>query len=463
MLRRYSSLAKCVKELLSEPPKSETNLILKGWVKSTRSSKNVAFLDLVDGTSHQDIKCVIRPPSLLPQVKPGSSIELSGKWSEGRGNQKYEVQVTENDSISLLGDVDPLYPLIKSGHSQAFLRSIPQYRWRESQAAAIMRFRSDVENSLMDYFRDMSFVKTHPPVITGADCEGAGEVFSISAGDNENGFFGKEAYLTVSAQLHLEVLCSALGRVWCLSPCFRAEESDTNRHLSEFWMLEAEVAFVENVNELTDFAEGMIKRVVGDLVASENMKGDVLLGKSKELGKSLQERWDMLLAKKWNSITYTEAVKILSKAYKEGVEFKYEPIWGEGLKTEHEKWLAGEYFQNPVFVTDYPLEEKAFYMKINNSDDAAPTVACFDLLVPEIGELIGGSLREHDLSKLLVEMSRRGMDSKSLEWYLDQRRNGTVPHGGFGMGFERLLLYLSGVENIKDVIPFSRSVNNCAS
>lgn len=460
----------CINEILTNPPSANTKIQVSGWIKASRISKNVAFIDIVDGTTHQDVKCIVRPPSLLPEaLNTGSSIEVSGVWSEGKGKQKHEVQVTsENEGkVNVLGEIEELYPLQKKNHSIQFLRTIPQYRWRTESLASILRFRSQVETNLVNFFNKHSFIKTHPPIVTASDCEGAGEMFRIESNSMLNNtkeqekFFGKEAFLTVSTQLHLETLCAALNRVWTLTPCFRAEESDTNRHLSEFWMLEAEIAFTDSLTEVTKFAELMIKSTVEMLVENKNNEGSNLIDTvDKSIKDQMTSRWEMLLSKEnWDSITYTEAIEILQKNVQDGkVKFTYSPVWGDSLKSEHEKWLAGEYFKGPVFVTDYPLEEKAFYMKINEDKK---TVACFDLLVPDIGELIGGSLREHDLQKLTDEMIRRSMDPKSLEWYLDLRRNGSMPHGGFGMGFERLLLYLSHGENIKDVIPFPRNVNNC--
>lgn len=463
-------LVKCTKEILANPPLPGSEIELSGWVAASRVSKNVAFLDIIDGTTNEDIKCVIRPPSLLPaNVGTCSSVRLNGIWSEGKGSQKFEIQIRDdnNGKIELLGPVEDKYPLTKKEHSLQFLRSIPQYRWRQQDAAAILRFRSQVESSFVEFFDKEYFTKTQPPLITTGDCEGAGELFRIESNSKlgkKEAFFGKETFMTVSTQLHLEVLCQALNRVWVLSPCFRAEESDTNRHLAEFWMLEVEIAFVEDVSQLTTFAETMIKSVVQKLVNNTNGMGDNLISAvDKSMVEIMQNRWNMLLAKQWDSITYTEAIEILRKEHSlNRGTFKFEPSWGESLKSEHEKWLAGVHFNNPVFVTDYPLEEKAFYMKINNnSGTPTSTVACFDMLVPDVGELIGGSLREHDLAKLETEIQRRGMDIEPLQWYLDQRRNGSVPHGGFGMGFERLLQYLSYTDNIKDVIPFSRSTNSC--
>jgi asparaginyl-tRNA synthetase len=480
ILRRLHSsnidLPLSIKEILdTKNPKVKTDATIEvnGWISSSRVSKNVAFLDIKDGTTNEGVQCVIRPPSLLPEdLKNGTGIQLKGIWSEGKGKQKHELIVSDKNSgrIEILGGVDELFPMIKKEHTLPFLRTIPEYRWRYQSLAALLRFRSQVETTLVNFFDSENFTKTHPPIVTASDCEGAGEMFKIESSsklDNDEKFFGKDAYLTVSTQLHLEVLCAALNRVWTLTPCFRAEESDTNRHLSEFWMLEAEIAFVTEVSQLTKFSEKMIKSVVRNLVENtNNMGSNLVVSVEKSTIETMTNRWNMLLSKEWDSITYTEAVKILQTAYdSKKASFVTRPVWGDSLKSEHEKWLAGEYFQNPVFVTDYPISEKAFYMKINEprrEGELEPTVACFDLLVPHIGELIGGSMREHNLQKLKQEIERRGMDVTPLQWYLNLRENGSVPHGGFGMGFERLLQYLSCTENIREVIPFPRSANNCA-
>ncbi|GAV28064.1 hypothetical protein PMKS-001532 [Pichia membranifaciens] len=464
-------LSPCVRGILTDVQDPDTPIDISGWVSSSRISKNVAFLDIKDGTTYEGIQCVIRPPSLLPSdIKNGTGVQVKGIWSEGKGKQKYEVHVngTNQGNVDVLGPVDELFPMIKSSHSAQYLRTIPEYRWRDQSLAAILRFRSQVETTLVNFFDSQMFIKTHPPLVTASDCEGAGELFKIESSSklkNDEQFFGKDAYLTVSTQLHLEVICAALSRVWTLTPCFRAEESDTNRHLSEFWMLEAEIAFVDHVSQLTKFSEKMIKSVVKNLADDHNGMGSNLINTvDKATAQIMIDRWEMLLSKDWDSITYTEAIKIIQDAVDSKlVEFDTRPIWGDSLKSEHEKWLAGKYFKNPVFVTDYPLEEKAFYMKINEkiAEEAGTTVACFDLLVPDIGELIGGSMREHDLQKLKNEIERRGMDTTPLNWYLKLRENGSVPHGGFGMGFERLLQYLSCTENIRDVIPFPRSARNC--
>lgn len=465
-----SELPLCTKELLTNNiPESNSLVEINGWVSSSRLSKTVAFLDIKDGTTDEGIQCVIRPPTLIPSnIKNGVGIQISGVWSEGKGKQKYEVQVNAKNEgkINVLGDVDDLFPMIRKDNSVQFLRTIPEYRWRDERLSSILRFRSQVETTLVNFFDSQSFTKTNPPLVTASDCEGAGELFRIESNSKLNTdekFFNKDAFLTVSTQLHLETLCAALNRVWTLSPCFRAEESDTNRHLSEFWMLEVEISFINEISQLTKFSEKMVKSVVQNLVDNHNNMGSNLINTShKSNVEKMTNRWKMLLSKEWDSITYTKAIEILQTAYdsKSG-NFTTRPQWGDSLKSEHEKWLAGEFFQNPVFVTDYPLEEKAFYMKINDFTEAGPTVACFDLLVPEVGELIGGSLREHDLNKLRNEISRRNMDIEPLNWYLKLRENGSVPHGGYGMGFERLLQYLSCTENIRDVIPFPRSANSC--
>lgn len=470
-ITKKADLSPCIRQVLQNVPEPQTNVELNGWVASSRISKNVAFIDLKDGTTFENIQCVVRPPNIIPpNLKTGAGIKVKGVWTTSKGTQQYEVQVTNQNKgeINILGDVEDLFPMIKGGHSLQYLRTIPEYRLRDARLGALARFRSQVETTLVNYFDSEMFIKTSPPIVTASDCEGAGELFRIESNSKlQNGekFFGKEAFMTVSTQLHLETLCAALNRVWTLTPCFRAEESDTNRHLSEFWMLEAEIAFVEDVAQITTFSEKMIKSVVKNLIDDyKGMGKNILSTADNRTAELMLKRWKMLLAKKWDSISYTDAIKILQIAYdSKRASFTKRPNWGESLKSEHEKWLAGVYFENPVFVTDYPLEEKAFYMKINEPSEGehGPTVGCFDLLVPDIGELIGGSMREHDIIKLEKEIKRRAMDIEALQWYLNLRKNGSVPHGGFGMGFERLLLYLSFTENIRDVIPFPRSANAC--
>ncbi|ODV96117.1 hypothetical protein PACTADRAFT_49521 [Pachysolen tannophilus NRRL Y-2460] len=465
-------LPQCLGELFARPPRLNSDVTVQGWIKAVRVQKNIAFMDISDGTTYQNLMCVI-PPELASNLKTGESIQIRGLWCESKGGkQKYELKIPKDYKISdefdncikVIGTVPENYPLQKKFHTQQFLRTIPHLRWKTNVLSSILRFRSHVETSLIAFFNEKNFIKTNPPLITSSDCEGAGELFKIESTSNEKNptekFFGKDSYLTVSTQLHLEVLCMALSRVWTLSPCFRAEESSTNRHLSEFWMLEAEIAFINDVRQLTKFSELMIKHVVRTLLDDSSEIGKNLIesrrGRAVEEAIKIREKWNFLLSKdEWDCITYTEAIDILQKAEADGiVKFKFKPTWGASLQSEHEKWLAGEYFKSPVSVTDYPIELKPFYMKINNDKK---TVACFDLLVPEIGELVGGSIREHDLFKLSNEMTRRNMKVDDLNWYIDLRSNGSVPHGGFGMGFERLLCYLGNIENIRDVIPFPRS------
>lgn len=311
-------------------------------------------------------------------------------------------------------------------------------------------------------------------MITGSDCEGAGELFQVESAsvvakklanpqDKQiTPFFGKNSYLTVSTQLHLEILAQSLSKVWALSPCFRAEASDTNRHLSEFWMLEAEIAFVDKVDQLTWFSERMIKHVINGILTNENGALDNLLKNSKRSKEELLEIENRLKVlqdnnKNWYQITYNEAMDLLLSSGKN--DWKYlPPVRGSSLSTEHEKYLTNEVLKAPVFVTDYPKDEKAFYKKINPDNE---TVACYDLLFPVMGELIGGSVRESNYDVLLKEIERRQMSLPDLQWYLNLRKNGSVPHGGFGMGFERLVSFVCNIDNIKDAIPLSRSIDNC--
>jgi asparaginyl-tRNA synthetase len=456
--RRFQhSLPRSIAQLFQDPPSSQSQLTIHGYVRSVRSLKKVSFVDLSDGSSHQSLMCVLKPEQ-SEGLKTGQSVKFVGEWMESKGKgQEFELKAHD---VEVIGDVSDTYPLQKKLHSLAFLRSIPTLRWKTGYLSSILRFRSQVDTRLHKFFQEEGFFKTNPPIITGSDCEGAGELFTLDS-KTTPGFFGKPAYLTVSTQLHLEVLCASLGKVWSLSPTFRAEQSDTNRHLSEFWMLEAEVSFVDDVHQLTKFTEKMIKSVAKDLVDDTNGIATNLIKSQRsedgkdELIKKLQDRWQSLNSSEWACVKYVEALEILKSS---GVQFKIPLRYEDGLASEHEKWLSGEYFKGPVFVTDYPREIKPFYMKLNDDNK---TVACFDLLVPEVGEIIGGSVREHLLSKLTKEIEDRGMNKSDMEWYISTRENATVPHGGFGLGFERLICYLSGVGNVRDVVPFPRAFKEC--
>lgn len=362
----------------------------------------------------------------------------------------------------------------------------------------LLRLRSQLTQSVTTYFASQDFVQTHPPIITSSDCEGAGEVFTIAPAASaptpgqprtaEEHFFNSPKYLTVSSQLHLEALAQAVGRVWTLSPTFRAEKSDTPRHLSEFYMLEAELAFVDDVNDVMDVVEGMLRHVAQDLQSSA-VGQELLGGQARDLNEgdgssshsTLAQRWQGLIDGPWARITYAQAIQHLQEAVAKGtVKFEFEPTHEDGLQTEHERFLAESLGHGgPVFVTDYPRSVKPFYMAPSADSAAgpqtAPTVACFDLLVPEICELVGGSMREHRLAELTQAMEEHGLSKAlptdsdadadhgdgSLSWYLDLRRYGSVPHGGFGLGFDRLVCYLSGVTNIRDVVSFPRWHKRC--
>ncbi|ODQ77621.1 hypothetical protein BABINDRAFT_163344 [Babjeviella inositovora NRRL Y-12698] len=465
------SLPPTINQLFMNPPPANTEITTQGLVKAIRVFKKVAFIDISDGLNHHMLNVVIPDPSLLAnsalELKIGQNIRVCGTWTEClKGSQSHELRLNAVDEkVAILGDVPADYPLQKKFHSSAYLRKeLPTLRFKTNKLSSVLRFRSLVESELGAFFASHDFVKTHPPLITSSDCEGAGELFQVERAAAKGKFFGKNAYLTVSTQLHLEAICMALNRVWTLSPCFRAETSNTTRHLSEFWMLEAEVSYVDSVHQVTALAEAMIKHVVRQL-QQDGPGGVADLEKSRfsmEEIAVMKHRWETLLAGDWPSVTYTEAVTILAKQH-ELVPFMYRPMWGESLQTEHEKWLAGEHFARPVFVTDYPKAMKPFYMKINDASlpEAQQTVGCFDLLVPDVGELIGGSMREHDYRKLQTEIMRLGMKPEEVQWYADLRTYGTVPHGGFGMGFERLLCYLANIENIRDVIPFPRAAESC--
>ncbi|SCU91311.1 LAME_0E12024g1_1 [Lachancea meyersii CBS 8951] len=461
MLRLPSTTFKSLfKRASSTPDTPETVRNVQGWVKSVRVLKNLAFVDLQDGTTPHAVKLVVRRGGQAPganqarsvlQLKTGQSVCVdSAVWTRTVGRQQlFELRASE-DAVRVIGDVPATYALQKKAHSLAFLRANPVVKHRSNYLGALLRFRSQVELTLAQFMDDHDCTKVAPPVLTSGDCEGAGELFAV-----DSRYFGSKTYLTVSTQLHLEVLAAALNRCWTLSPCFRAETSDTNRHLAEFWMLEAELCFVDRVWDLTVFAEAMLKRVVGMCVARQNELLPLLVPAEHsdfDDAATVQERWNSLLQRKWPRITYTHAVELLTQQHATQ-PFQFVPNWGQDLQSEHEKWLAS-HFASPVFITDYPRECKAFYMKLNADKR---TVACFDLIVPQMGELIGGSVREDNYDALVQEMTRRGMNAGDLEWYLALRQNGSVPHGGFGLGMERLVSWLFGAHNIRDAIPFYRT------
>lgn len=469
---KYSTLAPTIRELFQNPAPINSEITCHGHIKSIRNFKKLTFVDISDGSSHQSLNVVMENSGgSNDNYAVGQSVEVKGQWVESRGKQANELRIDSGNpghSLRILGNVPETYPIQKKTLTLQFLRGLPTLRHRTSTLASVLRFRSRVELELAKFFQDANCTKVSPPLLTSSDCEGAGEVFVVeSLNKPKDEFFEKSAFLTVSAQLHLEVLALSLNRVWCLSPCFRAEDSNTNRHLCEFWMLEAELSYMTKVEQLTAFVENMIRSIVLTLKESSLDVGlfqDLHQSRySEEERLKLTDRWNSLISEKsWPTITYNEAILIINEHLDNG---KNKLAFGDDILTEHEKWLAGVHFQSPVFVTDYPKLQKPFYMpdlSPDKFDTEKPTVACFDLIIPEIGELVGGSLREHDLEKLTNEMKSRGMNVESMQWYLSTRENGSVPHGGFGLGFERLIAYLSAIDNIKDISAFPRAPGLCA-
>ncbi|KAA8915328.1 hypothetical protein TRICI_002512 [Trichomonascus ciferrii] len=413
--------------------------------------KRVAFADVSDGTSERSLMVVMKPDESR-DLSTGACVEISGLLKPSQG-AKQDLEL-EAQKIKTLGAASADYPLQKKYHTPEFLRSIPQFRWKSTRNSSVLRYRSYAHEQLSKYFSENLFTHVQSPVITSSDCEGAGEVFQVRAQDSPD-FFGKPAYLTVSSQLHLEVYAAALSRVWNMTPAFRAEESDTNRHLSEFWMVEAELAFTKSLHDVTSVAEAMIRGILPRGLIATDIIASI---RDPERQEMVQKRWEMIENSdhEWPRITYTEAVETLQR---EATHLR-KLEWGDDLGSEHEKYLAGNVFRGPVFITDYPVDLKPFYMK--RSVGTEKTAACFDLLVPEFGELIGGSLREDDYDVLMANMEKLGMDATDMGWYTDLRKYGSFPHGGYGMGFERWVCYACGVDNIRDAIGFPRWAGSCS-
>ncbi|KNE97502.1 hypothetical protein PSTG_09190 [Puccinia striiformis f. sp. tritici PST-78] len=477
------SLSPVIEEILRLPTSEDQIVSAYGWIKTIRKQKNVSFVELIDGSTPQHLQVVIGPKD-SEELETGCAIRVTGKLVSSRGDR--QAKELKASSVSLIGACSALeYPLQKKTHSPAFLRKIPHLRVRTQQISALMRIRSTMFHEASSSLQAHHFFRSETPIITFNDCEGAGEVFSvkpdsqsdrspallldpISKSDNSHDqhFFGREAFLTVSAQLHLEALSASLGRVYSFGPTFRAEKSQTNRHLAEFWMLEAEISFIDNLETLMNVLESLLKSVIRNLHQSDNLSSQDL----DSLG-APQQPYDST-ATSWPRITYTEAVKLIQSHHKEHLSGKttLPPIiWGQPLASEHEKWLAGSYAQGPIFVTDYPASFKPFYMRQTNlssdSSPQGPTAACFDLLVPGVGELVGGSLRESNLNKLHENIIQKGMMSDGLalngedhkfQWYLELRKFGNPATGGFGIGWERLLSWITGVENVRECIAFPR-------
>jgi len=454
-----------VKEALSGKSLGK-NLTLKGWVRTKRGNKNIAFIALNDGSTINNIQVVADlvnfDDELMKDITTGSCIHVKGKLVESMGaGQSVEIQA---ESIELYGTADPnSYPLQKKGHSMEFLREIAHLRPRTNTFGAVLRVRHAMAYAIHKYYNDKGFIYLHTPLITGSDAEGAGEMFRVSILDAQNppltedgkvdfsqDFFGKETNLTVSGQLEGELGALALSEVYTFGPTFRAENSNTPRHLSEFWMVEPEMAFYE-INENMDLAEDMLKYLVK--YALDNCKEDLEFF-NKMINKDLLSRLDMVMSNDFVRISYTEAVDILMKSNQ---KWEFPVSWGTDLQSEHERFLVEKHFKKPVILTDYPKDIKAFYMYQNDDDK---TVRGMDVLFPGIGEIIGGSQREHRYDRLKQRMKEMGVPEKDLWWYLETRKFGTAPHSGFGLGFERLLLFVTGMANIRDVIPFPRSPRN---
>ncbi len=439
---------------------------VKGWVRTKRSGKSVSFMALNDGSTIDNIQIVVDNAlfneELLKSISTGAALRVTGQLvaSQGKG-QGVEVQASD---IELYGaaDVDT-YPLQKKGHTLEFLREIAHLRPRTNTFGAVFRIRHAMAYAIHKFFNDRGFYYWHSPIITASDCEGAGAMFQVTTlpvgtpplteegkVDYSADFFASPTNLTVSGQLEGELGAMALGEIYTFGPTFRAENSNTPRHLAEFWMIEPEMAFYD-ITDNMDLAEDMLKYLTS--YALENCASDLAF-LEKMYDKELTERLRGIVEGSFVRMSYTEAVEILEKAIAEGHKFEFPVSWGTDLQSEHERYLVETHFKRPVILTDYPKEIKSFYMKLNED---GKTVRGMDVLFPKIGEIIGGSERESDLDKLLGRMDEVGVPQKEMDWYLDTRRFGTAPHSGYGLGFERLILFVTGMSNIRDVIPFPRT------
>ena len=438
---------------------------VRGWVRTHRSSKAVDFIAVNDGSTIKNVQVVVDPTKfdaeMLKQITTGSCISINGELVESQGaGQTVELQCREIQVYGLCGSD---YPMQKKGQSFEYMRQYAHLRLRTNTFGAVMRIRHNMAIAIHDYFHKHGFFYFHTPLITASDCEGAGQMFQVTTKNlydlkkdkdgkiiYDDDFFGKQTSLTVSGQLEGELGATALGAIYTFGPTFRAENSNTPRHLAEFWMIEPEVAFID-MNDLMDLEEDFIKYCVR--WALDNCKDDLEF-LNKMIDKTLLERLNSVVNEEFVRLPYTEGIKILEQAVADGHKFEFPVSWGMDLASEHERFLVEEHFKKPVIMTDYPKEIKAFYMKINED---GKTVQGTDVLFPQIGEIIGGSVREEDYGKLMAEIEERHIPMKDMWWYLDTRKYGSCPHGGFGLGFERLILFVTGMQNIRDVIPFPRT------
>ena len=450
-----------VREILTDPAYIGKEVTVCGWVRTSRDSKNMAFIELNDGTSLSHLQIVIDKSKLsdISAFMPGgTALKVVGTVVKGAVNNAVEVNA---DEIILLGECPSDYPLQKKRCSLEFLRTIPHLRVRTNTFNAVLRVRSVAAAAIHSFFQQNNYVYIHTPLLTASDCEGAGEVFKVTTigysdkykSEEEyyaDDFFGRKAGLSVSGQLEGEVAAMAMGKIYTFGPSFRAEKSNTQRHVAEFWHVEPEIAFAE-LDDVIEVAETMIKFVLKDVIEK---CPDELAFFEKFFEKGLREKLQKIVDGDFERITYTKAIELLKDA---DVKFQYPVEWGCDLATEHERYITEQVYNKPVFVTDYPKEIKSFYMKQNPD---GKTVAATDLLVPGVGEIIGGSQREENLDKLLAAMEERGMTQDEYKDYLDLRKFGSVPHGGFGLGFDRIVMYMTGMANIRDVQLYPRTVGN---
>ncbi len=456
-----------VKDLLTMP--AGQDVLAKGWVRTKRGNKEIAFIALNDGSTIKNVQIVVdknpETEPLLSKISTGACIGVEGKLVESVGSgQSVEIKAGK---IVIYGECDPMrYPLQKKDTSLEYLRTVAHMRPRTNTFGAVLRLRSQMAFAIHDYFHSKGFVYLNTPLITAADAEGAGQMFQVTTLDlnnvpkNKKGepdyskdFFGKQTSLTVSGQLEGELGATALGEIYTFGPTFRAENSNTPRHLAEFWMIEPEMAFYD-IKDNMDLAEDFIKHLVK--YALDHCMDDIQFLNDR-YDPELIDRLKSVISTEFVRLEYTEGIKILEQAVADGVQFDYPVYWGVDLQSEHERYLVEKHFRKPVILTGYPKDIKAFYMKQNED---GKTVRAMDVLFPKIGEIIGGSERESDLQKLENRISELKMSRRTLEWYIDTRRFGSCPHSGFGLGFERLLLFITGMANIRDVIPFPRTPKN---
>jgi asparaginyl-tRNA synthetase len=437
---------------------------VQGWVRTKRELKNFAFIEVNDGSAMANLQIVLDPQlpdyaTIIKQLQTGASVDVVGKLVESPAKgQRLEMQAI---AVTVVGESDSeTYPLQKKRHSFEFLRTIAHLRSRTNTLGAVFRVRNAASNAIHEFFQERGFLWVHTPILTASDCEGAGEMLGVTALDLANppktdkgaidysqDFFGKPAYLTVSGQLEAEVMAMAFSNVYTFGPTFRAENSNTSRHLAEFWMVEPEMAFCDLAGDM-DLAEAFLKYVFKAVL--EQCPEDMEFF-NQRIDKTVIDRAQNIIESGFERVTYTQAIEILIKADR---QFEYPVEWGADLQSEHERYLAEEFFKKPVIVYDYPIGIKAFYMRANED---GKTVAAMDVLAPGIGEIIGGSQREERLDDLTQRITAQGLDLDDYWWYLDLRRYGSVPHAGFGLGFERLVQFLTGMGNIRDVIPFPRA------